>query len=87
MGTKNKNNHRCATLRSLTVRTIRGFRLNRRGCRGGRRRIQHRGPAKSAYASGTQLYYGPNELRAINDCNKHDKRFKILPYETIRRIR
>ena len=87
MGTKNKNNHRCATLRSLTVRRIRGFRLNRQGCRGGRRRIQHRGPTKSVYASGTQLYYEPNELRAINDCNKHDKRFKILPYGTIRRIR
>ena len=33
------------------------------------------------------MYFEPNELRAINDCNKHDKRFKILPYGTIRRIR
>ena len=90
MGTKNMNNQRGATLRSLTVRTIRRIRLNRRGCRGcrgGAGRMQHRGPTKSVYASGTQLYYGPNELRAINDSNKYDKRFKILPYGTIRRIR
>ena len=49
--------------------------------------MQHRGPTKSVYASGTQLYYGSNELRSINDSNKYDKRFKILPYGTIRRIR
>ena len=64
------NNERGATFRSLTVRTIRRIRLNRRGCRGGAWRIQHRGPTKSVYASGTQLYYGPNELRAIDDSNK-----------------
>ena len=29
------NNQRGATLRSLTVRTIRRIRLNRQGCRGG----------------------------------------------------
>ena len=81
------NNQRGATFRSLTVRTIRRIRLNRRGCRGGAVRIQHRGPTKSVYASGTRLYYGPNELRAINDSNNYDKRFKILPYGTIRKIR
>ena len=82
-----RNNHRCATLRSLTVEIIRRSRLNRQGCRGGRRRIWHRGPTRPDYAFGRQLSYGPNELRAINDQNKHDKRFKILPFRTIRRIR
>ena len=113
IGIKIRNNHRCAALRSLTVKTIRRSGLNRQGCRGGRRRIQHSGQngdlglswmknrkkknlievnngellartARSAHASGTKLSYEPNELRAINDWNKHDKRLKILPFGTIR---
>ena len=113
IGIKIKNNYRCATLRSLTVKTIRRFRLNRQGCRGGRRRVEHRGQngdlclswsknrknknltevnngkflastTRSVHTFGTQLSYEPNELRAINDWNKHDKRFKTLPFGTIR---
>ena len=39
---------------------------------------------RSVHAFGTQLSYEPNELRAIKDWNKHDKRFKILPFGAIR---
>ena len=40
--------------------------------------------ARSVHASGTQLSYEPNELRAIKDWNKHDERFKTLPFGAIR---
>ena len=42
---------------------------------------------RSVHAFGTQLSYEPNELRAIEDCNKHNKRFKTLPFGAIRQIR
>ena len=108
-----KINYRCATLRPLTVKIIRRLRLNRQGCRGGRRRIQHSrqngdlclswskngknknlievnngeflaSTTRSVHAFRTQLSYEPNELRAINDQNKHDKRFKTLQFGAIR---
>ena len=113
IGIKIMNINKCATLRSLTVKTIRRFRLSGQGCRGGGRRIQHRGKngdlclswlknrknknltevnngkflastTRSVHMFRTQLSYEPNELRAINDQNKHDKRFKTLPFGTIR---
>ena len=39
---------------------------------------------KSVHAFRTQLSHEPNELRAIKNWNKHDKRFKILPFGAIR---
>ena len=39
---------------------------------------------RSVHASGTQLSYEPNELKAIKDQNKHDKKFKTLPFRAIR---
>ena len=41
---------------------------------------------RSVHAFGTQLSYEPNELRAIKDQNKHDKRFKTLPFRAVRWI-
>ena len=41
---------------------------------------------RSVHAFGTQLSYEPNELRTIKDWNKHDKRFKTLPFGAIRQI-
>ena len=43
IGMKMKNDYRCDTLSPITVKTIRRLRLNRKGHRGGRRKIQHRG--------------------------------------------
>ena len=42
---------------------------------------------RSVHTFGTQLSYEPNELRAIKAQNKHDKRFKTLPFGAIRQIR
>ena len=43
IGTKMKKDYRCAVPSPSTVKTIRRLKLNRQGCRGGRRKIQHRG--------------------------------------------